>query len=107
MKTQHTPGPWKAVIDAGKVVGIFSAIQNPEEDWHGPHGQTIVETDCGYYPPGLADALLIAAAPENFECNKELAAIVRELCGAYGHPWPEASLARSDAAIAKATGEQP
>jgi len=44
---------------------------------------------------------LFTASPENYESNKELAAIVRELCAAYKHPLPESSLGRSDAAIAK------
>jgi len=42
----------------------------------------------------------------NYECNIELAAIVRELCAAYNHPLPQASLDRSDSAIAKARGEK-
>jgi hypothetical protein len=54
---------------------------------------------------GMANADLIAAAPDNYECNIELAAIVRELCAAYNHPLPQASLDRSDSAIAKARGE--
>ena len=40
--------------------------------------------------------------PENLQSNSELATIVRELCAAYGHPLPDAALARSDAAIAAA-----
>jgi hypothetical protein len=40
----------------------------------------------------------------NFQCNKELAMIVRVLCATYGHPLPEESIARSNAAIATATG---
>ena len=42
---------------------------------------------------------------EALQLCKELAKIVRELCTAYGHPLPAASLDRSDAAIAKATKE--
>ena len=88
--SKHTPGPWK--VDGHMISG------------HGKHyfhakilaGDSDEQCD--------ANARLIAAAPENFECNQELAAIVRELCGAYGIPLPAASLARSDAAIAKATG---
>ena len=48
----------------------------------------------------------IETAPDNYECNIELAAIVRELCAVYNHPLPQASLDRSDAAIAKARGEK-
>lgn len=52
----------------------------------------------------IADEVLRAAAPELLESNKELAAIVRELCETYNHPLPEASLDRSNKAIAKAEG---
>ena len=85
--SKHTPGPWhqgryEVQDDKGALVANLSG-------WRGEQ-QT------------LANARLIAATPENYASNKELAAIVRELCRAYGHPLPEASLFRSDAAIAKA-----
>jgi len=77
------------------------------------HG-AVVACACGYdnsvfYPSdeqAIANARLIAAAPENLQSNSELATIVRELCAAYEHPLPEDALARSDAAIAKATGRE-
>lgn len=100
--SKHTPGPWS-----------YRGSLGPQSNPHllGPH---VVENATGIQIAILngwrsevseANASLIAAAPENYASNKELAAIVRELCGAYGYPLPEASLARSDAAIAKAEGQ--
>lgn len=71
----------------------------------GRYVETEEKVVCEIFQGYIEDAYLIAAAPENYESNKELAAIVRELCGAYGHPLPKASLNRSDAAIAKAEGK--
>ena len=88
--SKHTPGPWK--VSGNMISGHGKSYFHAEI----VAGDSVEQCD--------ADARLIAAAPENFECNQELAAIVRELCGAYGIPLPESTLARSDAAIAKATG---
>jgi hypothetical protein len=91
MSTQHTKGPWR---DHGTHI-------------EGVDGELIaaVTTYGTATPRQKANARLIAAAPENYACNKDLAKIVRELCATYGHPLPAASLDRSDAAIAKATGQ--
>jgi len=82
----HTPGPWEAIetrVYFPNLAGGFDICKCPNPE---------------------ANARLIAAAPENYACNVELAKIVRELCAAYNHPLPQASLDRSDAAIAKAEG---
>lgn len=95
-EAKHTPGPWEVkgynIIwssTAKTAVAIFL-----DADW--PRGNRPSSPE--------ANARLIAAAPENLQSNSELATIVRELCAAYEHPLPEDALARSDAAIAKATG---
>jgi hypothetical protein len=93
MSTQHTKGPWVAVTSWGDTF-----IQNAEGDV-----VFFLSVEDGVK---TADLQLMAAAPENYACNKELAKIVRELCATYGHPLPAASLDRSDAAIAKATGDK-
>ena len=104
-EAKHTPAPWRISDENPKIIKQdFSMI--------GSNHGAIVACACGYdntvlYPSeerAIANARLIAAAPENLQSNSELATIVRELCAAYGHPLPEAALARSDAAIAKATG---
>ena len=78
----------------------------------GSNRGVLIAFACGHHNSGfyasdeqaIANARLIAAAPENLQSNSELATIARELCAAYEHPLPEDALARSDAAIAKATG---
>jgi len=92
MSTQHTPGPWEIKYEDEEA-----------EYWVTQHHYHAGPAKIIY---NIEDARLIAAAPENYACNKELAKIVRELCTAYGHPLPVASLDRSDAAIAKATGNK-
>ena len=104
MSTKHTPGPWSAFIKNRTVaidIGPQATGKRPcVVDWAGFDASDLPLT------AQKANAKLIAAAPENYACNKELAKIVRELCTAYGHPLPAASLDRSDAAIAKATGDK-
>lgn len=93
MSTKHTPAPW------ANYDGVIRMEDDDENEI-----ATVHKYVAEYEEESKANARLIASAPENFECNKELAKIVRELCAAYSHPLPEASLARSDAAIAKAEG---
>ena len=96
---KHTPGPWFTHREGFSSVYIEARIGG---------GMLQEVACCGPTNEGSdqqeANARLIAAAPENLQSNSELATIVRELCAAYGHPLPDAALARSDAAIAKATG---
>lgn len=76
------------------------------EEIDNPGTQVAYVLNYGDFNKTLALAQLFAAAPDNYECNIELAAIVRELCAVYNHPLPKASLDRSDAAISKARGEK-
>ena len=107
----HTPGPWACEFHetaAGTPFGIVVGGKGKGGlmDTVICHAPDYRDEPVSYKVFKSANARLIAAAPENYASNKELAATVRELCGAYGHPLPEASLARSDAAIAKAEKEQ-
>lgn len=63
---KHTPGPWKVKIE----INEYNDKEEPYVDgiYAGQH--KIVETDSGYYPPEMADALLIAAAPEMYAACK-------------------------------------
>ncbi len=106
MKTKHTPGPWVCLPEEADkdyirvrgtyLGGRYKVANVPTPTYEGVHEREVQQTRC--------NAHLIAASPDSHGCNVELAAIVRELCAAYGHPLPSASLERSDAAIAKATG---
>ena len=67
MSDPWTPGPWAVEIETFggtvKMHGVYSVPVREAEPFSNPCG-TIVETDAGEYPPCLADARLIAAAPE-------------------------------------------
>ena len=107
--TQHTPGPWKVFIcdDGGQWSGWPLAIDatNVVNDNGDP--RTVVRTG-GQYPyewdhgtsrdEAVANARLIAAAPELLEALKETLAIAkRDEFGDY--------VIRAEAAIAKAEGK--
>lgn len=104
-EAKHTRAPWRISDENPKII-------KQDLSMIGSNRGVLVAFACGYQNSGLypseeqaiANARLIAAAPENLQSNSELATIVRELCAAYKHPLPEDALARSDAAIAKATG---
>lgn len=111
---KHTPGPWEVVngkdiftpLGAMNAEGVYAPFN---DGWHiasmGECTCSISGEEIGLdYREANANARLIAAAPDNYSSNIELAGIVRELCAAYGHPLPQASLDRSDAAIAKTGG---
>lgn len=98
MMSKHTPGEW---VTGSTDPLLFGRKQgNGTEPIGFVYGPSFPErSDVGQQ--ALANARLIAAAPENYACNVELAKIVRELCATYNHPLPQASLDRSDAAISK------
>lgn len=75
---KHTPGPWR-VFDEDKVVAVA------------PYGRLIAEC-------GVANARLIAAAPDMLESLEEVLPIVE----AFGKPHHIAAI---QDAIAKATGQ--
>ena len=91
--SKHTPGPW-AMPDSGQ--GRISKV-GVNGGWDG----MIATADCGDYArsrsEGLANARLIAAAPDLLEALKDA---VRD------SESPGQWLDESRAAIAKATGEQ-
>lgn len=63
--TETTPGPWRFAIRTSYPNGHVNGI------W-GANGEEIVVTDSGYYPPTIADAHLIAAAPELLAAAKDV-----------------------------------
>lgn len=99
----HTPGPWtfepreyRSRVDPKEVhcLGIFGA-----------DGEEIVVTDSGYYPPKIADAYLIAAAPELLAVAKQLVRVAELLREANACPLGiKVASVRAQAAIAKAEG---
>ena len=102
--SKHTPGPWRVqpyTWQRGNV-SVFAP-----KFGRAPYGACVAHTPCsdgvGGADGALANARLIAAAPELLELLREAADYTR-------HPdydWPVEFSRRVDAAIAKATGEQP
>ena len=96
MSTQHTPGPW-AMPDSGQ--GRISKV-GANGGWDG----LIATADCGDYArskvEGLANARLIAAAPELLEALKDMLDNHEDACTGYG----EGAADKARAALAKATG---
>ena len=95
-----TPGVWKQATGIGYCC-IRTGSMNDKT------GGVIADMRLvdGVYNP--FDACLIAAAPELYESNQELARHVVELCAVMGVPVPADSLERHRAASAKARGETP
>ena len=91
---KHTPTPWSK-----KAIASILRHANKHDGWIEGCGQD-------EYIPDQQDADLISAAPEIYASNVELAEIVREMCRALRIPEPVDALASSDAAIAKAKGEE-
>jgi hypothetical protein len=52
---ERAPLPWAVRIEDGRVEGIYG---QPSEFFDG----RVIETDSGYYPPGIEDANLIVEA---------------------------------------------
>ncbi|MBK7366158.1 MAG: hypothetical protein IPI97_14670 [Nitrosomonas sp.] len=68
--SKHTPGPWSVKVDTHDAK-VFSNTKPFVAGIYAADGHTVlVETDDGNYPPKLADALLMAAAPEMLEALK-------------------------------------
>lgn len=86
-----TPTPWRiGAIESGMV-----AID-------GANGEEVT----GFVSP--EDGSLIAAAPDLLEALQEMVAMWRSVCSSQGwEPEHLAEAVRAQAAIAKATGEQP
>jgi len=95
---EHTPGPWEA-HHGWASSGPYAEHPNwCEVTGGGPPGDKAFISIAGHF--GLADARLIAAAPDLLEA---LEAFVEEVAGTF----PFASLPPAKAAIAKARGAPP
>lgn len=90
----YTKGPWRVVMGEGDDANRVYGIQSADAD--------IVETDSGYYPPELADAYLIAAAPDLYEA---LLVLFRRACRELADVEDVPEVAQAAEAIAKARGE--
>jgi len=106
MTTQHTPGPWRVIIDdtGGSFTGWPSVSASDELDCSIVHRAGFKQEYWGDLSQreAIANARLIASAPELLELLEDVISIgggmVEEI---YGYSFVESVRA----AIAKATGE--
>jgi hypothetical protein len=98
-KTTHTPGPWEVIQHKDDTVLTVWAENHPT----GPQAVAIIDMagdpSRKHDESGIADARLIAAAPDLLEAAKFVLAT-----GITGHR-ASAQVARLEAAIAKAGGK--
>ena len=102
--SDFTPGPWVVVGRLTKYVEARLVGRLIQEV--AACGPTMA--DEGYGQQQEANARLIAAAPDLLEALRGMFAMWRSVCRAQGwEPEHLAEAVRAQAAIAKATGEQP
>lgn len=89
---EYTPGPWR--LHQTSTRAVFAGLP-PDED-------AVAHVDGGFEDARIANARLIAAAPELLEALRECVDCVTDLV-TEAHEDPEV-LKKSRAAIAKATG---
>lgn len=100
MAANHTPGPWHQA-DAHGRIATGTCIQADGDNY-------LVASCTGYYgrEGAVANARLMAAAPERLDALKASRQEIRALVAAAGAGvYTAGALAAADAAIAKATGE--
>lgn len=100
---RHTPGPWEVLItEAWKGVPGLTSVRTSEKEKYLTIADKIGPTHSYRHPENLANAQLIAAAPELLESLKDLLA----WANIQDHHSQQAVNVRNaaGAAIAKATG---
>ena len=99
--TKFTPAPWK-LTDEDQPTFVYKLNEKGFNQFH------LNVSGCGDHTSIEelhANAKLIAAAPELYECLIEAYAQVKDMCTVLKIPFPKASFERYEAALAKATGE--
>ncbi len=81
---QHTPGPWEAGRNP-KGVCSNEWVVRPRGEF--PHGAWVA--DCGYSDEGIANAHLIAAAPDLLGALKLISAMLEGDKGTSGTYYPK------------------
>ena len=103
MSARHTPGPWILATDKGCPVQILGAPTDKDPEYN-PITRSGTTFICPTSPETLANARLIAAAPELLQSLQMLMRFApndSEECQYTKGVWRDAA-----AAISKATGEE-
>jgi hypothetical protein len=102
MTAKHTPGPWRifTTMDGTKLIGIGDS-----------NGEGIIDAGFGVWregdPEAIANARLIAAAPDLVDALEELLDACNELNDAYNSRMIDPhAMSSARAALAKAKGEK-
>jgi len=99
-KSKHTPGPWRVSHDSPM---IFGAERGPGMEPLGfVYGPTAFPERSEYGQRAMADARLIAAAPEMLAALQHIMRCIGT--GTATIHWDSSTWHQIDAAIAKATG---
>lgn len=101
-----TPGPWECVAKLSPSEnhrGFF--IRAEKATRNGKWALAEVQPGDEDGKLGKANAALIAAAPELYAALDEAETRIIELCGAYSHPLPLATMTRIRDVLKKARGE--
>lgn len=109
--SRHTPGPWRIGNHRGFNADHIQAVRDPDEEksicnvygiyLHSTVGDVANEPRCA---EGLANARLIAAAPDLLAALKQVRGKIDKEIRRGGGIFADAELRYIDAAIAKAEG---
>lgn len=101
LQGKFTPGPWKVV--ARNRAREFNQAAIRQDGTHLDFPLTIAAVNAPMHEEGMANANLIAAAPELFAAAQDFVEILRKINGFCECGAPECRTTRLRAAIAKAT----
>jgi hypothetical protein len=113
MKSQFTPGPWLVRFDEDRFdskLSVLEVIDGSDASLNHPQGELVLaRVNVSAFAPHmgepLANARLIASAPDLLASLVELESMVAEMLPKHGPcGWGELALNQARQAIAKATG---
>lgn len=103
-ETKFTPGPWEVHGEVEHNISRTTSVYICRSDEPWPNGQLAMVNTADGFGSQVANANLIAAAPELYEALEAIAAM---LGGYAGQPNLSGDIFKiADAALAKARGEQ-
>ena len=104
-EAKHTPGPWEFGPSHSSTGLAGQLVVRPAGEF--PHGEWVADVGSMYDDHRVANARLIAAAPELLEALKEVTMVLDRIFDVEDRtPEPNSISGRARAAIAKATGQE-
>lgn len=96
-ETKHTPGPWEVTGDRDSDEGLTVEARGGEV--------AFIASTTGYARADIANAFLIAAAPELLEALEHMVAVSNWATTIQSEEQYDAMIANAEAAIRKAKGD--